>query len=239
MKLYGLTFRGVVAYLASLQLEPPDQIVPLAPGETPQEYSAKRENEKEQYLKELEKLTQFLEFQGRLLDYALFKEIRWLADRYGHYVIEEVLDIAKLVSALQAFPSGAMQLIKQEQKRINELKKQKWRLVREPELQEKIKTTIMEEGKIVDTDYFDPLAEVNEELINAERDLKVLREQENKWWSMGFAMRFAERFQHYKGKGDMRNEALHRFFKEVADFYRRLEVEPSEEMAKIFEGPAA
>ncbi|MCJ7561081.1 hypothetical protein MUO79_10775, partial [Candidatus Bathyarchaeota archaeon] len=182
MKLYGLTFKGVVAYLASINLEPPDKLIPLAPGESLEAYREKRETEKQQYLRELEKITQFLETYGKVLDYAIFTEIRWLANQYGHYIFHDILGIAELVNALQPFPSGAMQLIKQSQKQMNELKKQKWLLLREPELKEKIKTTITEEGKIVETDYYDPLAEVNEELRNAEESLKILRSQENKWW---------------------------------------------------------
>jgi len=239
MKLYGLTFKGAVAYLASINLEPPDKLIPLAPGESLEAYREKREKEKQQYLRELEKITQFLETCGKVLDYAIFTEIRLLADRYGHDIFHGILDIAELVNALQPFPSGAMQLIKQEQKHINELKNQKWQILREPELQHKIKNITVAEGKTVETDYYDPLAEVNEELRNAEESLKILRSQENKWWSMGFAARFAERYQISEGKGDMHNEALHKFFEQVADHFRHLEVESSEKMAKVFRGSTA
>ena len=235
LKIYGLTFKGAVAYLASIKLEPPNKLIPLAPGESLEAYREKRETEKQQYLRELEKITQFLETYGKVLDYAIFKEIHWLADRYGHDIFHGILDIAELVNALQPFPSGAMQLIKQEQKNINELKNQNWQILREPELQHKIKMTITQ-GEIVETDYYDPLAEVNEELRNAEESLKILRSQENKWWSMGFAARFAERYQISAGKGDMHNEALHKFFEQVADHFRHLEVESSEKMSKVFRG---
>ena len=55
-------------------------------------------------------------------------------------------------------------------------------------------------------------------------------------WSMGFAARFAEEFCSQEGKGDMHNEALHRFFEQVAEHFRQLEVEPSEKMTKVFSG---
>ena len=132
-----------------------------------------------------------------------------------------------------------MQLIKQKQKHINELKKRKWQILREPELQEKNKTTITVEGKIAETDFYDPLAYVNEKLKSEEGHLKKLRSQENNWWSMGFAARFAERYRALEGKGDMRNEALHEFFEQVADLFRHLEVESSENMAKVFKGSTA
>ncbi len=53
-----------------------------------------------------------------------------------------------------------------------------------------------------------PLVDVNERLEHAEKCLRILREKENKWWSMGFAACFAEEFCSQEGKGDMHNEAL-------------------------------
>ena len=105
LKIYGLTFKGVVAYLASIKLEPQTNsyLSRLANRLKPTE-----KKEKQQYLRELEKITEFLETYGKVLDYAIFKETRWLADRYGHFIFHDVLDIAKLVNALQPFPSGAM-----------------------------------------------------------------------------------------------------------------------------------
>lgn len=257
MKLYGLTFKGVVAYLSSIwiiekqaienQTGPetvetdkiivePSGIDPLRKGESMEAYRERHEREKEQYLAELEKVTVFLETYGKLLDYPLFKEIRWLKEKYGNFVIKSLINEAKLVNALQPFPSGAMQLIKHTQKEANELKKQKWSLLREPELQEKIETKIIEGDKIVETDCFDPLADVNERLRQAEARLSVLRMQENKWWSMGFAARFAEEHSAHEGKGDMLNESLCRFFEQVAEHFRQFEVEPSEKMTKVFSG---
>jgi DNA-binding Lrp family transcriptional regulator len=233
MKLHGVTPKGVIAYLASLQLEPPDKLIPLSAGETLEEYQAKREKEEEQYRKELEKLARFLETQGRLLDYPLFKETRWLAERYGDAFFDDVLDVARLIAALQPFLPGAMQLAKHYQKQVNKLKEEKLKL---QTTQREIVTIVTEEGKSVETDL---LEDIKEELREAEDFLKTLRDQENKWWSMSFAARFAERFQYHKGKGNMHNETLHAFFKQVADFFRRLEVESSENMAKIFEKPAA
>jgi hypothetical protein len=55
---------------------------------------------------------------------------------------------------------------------------------------------------------------------------------------MGFAARFAERYQISEGKGDMHNEALRKFFEQVADYFRYLEVESSEKMSKLFRGSA-
>jgi len=53
-------------------------------------------------------------------------------------------------------------------------------------------------------DYYDLLAEINEELKLAEENLKILQSKENKWWSIGFAA---------QGKKNLLNEALDEFFK--------------------------
>jgi hypothetical protein len=257
MKLYGLTFKGVIAYLSSISILEqqetenqtitetslqekiilePSTIDPLRKGESIDAYKERHEKEKEQYLKELEKLALFLETYGKVLDYPLFKEIRWLNEKYDHYVFRSLIMQAKIVYALQPFPSGAMQLIKHTQKEVSQLKNQKWWLLREPELQEKIETKIIEGDKIIETDYCDPLSDVNERLRHAEERLRILREKENKWWSMGFAARFAEEFCAQEGKGDMHNEVLRRFFGQVAEHFRQFEVEPSEKMTQVFSG---
>ena len=87
-----------------------------------------------------------------------------------------------------------MQLTKHTQKEVSELRNRKWWIVREPELQGKIETRIIEGDKIAEIDCVDPLADVNKRLAQAEERLGILREKENKWWSMGFAARFAEEF---------------------------------------------
>ena len=256
MKLYGLTFKGVIAHLSSISIleqqetenQPlseteidkiilePSAIDPLHKGESIEAFKERHQKEKEHYLKELEKITVFLETYGKVLDYPLFKEIRWLKERYEHHVFKALINEAKLVNALQPFPSGAMALIKNTQREVNELKKRKWLLLREPELQEKIETKIFEGEKLVETALCDPLSDVNERLRQAEERLRILRVQENKWWSMGFAARFAEEHCFQNGKGDMHNEALGRFFEQVAKHFRQFEVDPSEKMANVFCG---
>lgn len=256
MKLYGLTFKGVIAYLSSISILEQqetgntslgtgemDKIIleplvigPLHKGESIEAFRERHEKEKEQYFRELEKIAVFLETYGKVLDYPLFKEIRWLKDKYEHHIFKSLIRQAKIVNALQPFPSGAMQLIKHTQKEVSAVRNRKWWLLREPELQHKIETRIIEGAKVVETDYFDPLADVNERLGQLEESLRILREKENKWWSMGFAARFAEEFSAQEGKGDMHNETLRRFFEQVAEHFRQLEVEPSEKMTKVFSG---
>jgi hypothetical protein len=215
MKLYGYTFKGVIAYLASIP------------------------NAEKQPRQELEKLTKTLETYGEILDYALFKEVRWLINHYGSHILEALVDTAKLVEDLQPFPTGAMRVLTQTEKQAADLKKRKWKLLKQPKHQEKLTFTILEDGKPVKTVVHDPLAEVTEEIEDAEQQLEILRRHESNWWSMSFAARIAERLQIRQGKGDLHNKELYRFFKQTAEFFRTLQVEPAEKTAQTFKDSTA
>jgi len=236
MKIYGLTFKGVVGYLASFPLEPPPMIGEA--GESVEAFKGRHDKEKERYLREIENLTRFLESYGKLLDYALFKEIRWLTDRYGPNIFHDILDVAKLTEAYPPFPAGAKQMIKHYKKQKKDLERQKQQILKNPDLQEKRVVSITEEGKTEETEY-DPLAEVYEDLRHAEEGLAILLRKENEWWGRRFATLFSERIHFLEGKGNMCNEALHKFFTQVAEKNRELEVESVEKMAEVFRGSTA
>ena len=223
-KLFGLTFRGFVRYLASQpELWHPAEIAAL--GEETEQLKRRQEKKKEEF----SRLLGTIGSHGELLDYAIFKEICWLTDHYGPYLLHDIVDVARLVEA-----SGAMQLVERYQKELSGLKKEKQRILKNPELQRKIKTSIVEDGKTLKTDYYDPLLEIDKRLRSAERCLEVLLRQQNEWWKRMFAARFAERILASPSEGDMHNEALYALFKQVAEKIRELEVEPIEDMANVF-----
>jgi CRISPR/Cas system endoribonuclease Cas6 (RAMP superfamily) len=88
----------------------------------------------------------------------------------------------------------------------------------------------------VEEKEYDPLAEVYESLRRTEEGLAILLTQENEWWGRRFATLLSERIRLRKGRGDMHNEALHKFFTQVAEKIRELEVESLEKTAEIFRG---
>jgi hypothetical protein len=241
MKLYGLTFKGVVAYLSSIStlhenesenntesennetnkiIHDPSSIRPLQKYETIEAYKERKEKEEEKCSKEFEKITVFLETYGKILHYPLFSEIRWLKEKYGHNIFNSLIGEAKIVNDMQPFPSSVMLLVKNTQKKVNDLRNLRWAHLREPEHKIDKKNAELED--------------ITERLKDAEEMLKILRAQENKWWSMGFAARFADEFCQDRGNGNMRNEILQGFFAQVAEYYRRLEVESAEKMTQIF-----
>jgi hypothetical protein len=239
MKVYGLTFKGVVAYLASLELQRPQQIYPLGPGETVESVKEKYAAEKEAYQKQLEEIVVFLERYGRLLNYPLFKEIRWLMERW-RFVVEDILEIAKFIEFYKPFPKGFMQLIKNMRRSLAKLKSDKWEMLRNPQMREPVIIEIME-GKLVKKEQIDPLKDIEEEIQRKERELAVLLQKEEEWWKRSFTAQFAERYESYKPTKDkdMRSKALHELFKKTAEEIRQLEIKPLEKMAMLFKGSAA
>jgi hypothetical protein len=246
--LYGLTFKGATTYLSSITflenpyskdnptkgaeteinqpkaisqlnkttIHLPSGIRPLQKNETIENYQKQQEKERKQYQKELEELAVFLETYGNLLNYPLFSQIRWLKEKYGDNIFRTLTAEAKIILDLKPFPLSGMVLINNYQKRVNDLRKQKWLFLRAPP-----------KKRIGDLDV------IAADLEEAEQTLEILRSKEYKWWRMGFAARVADQLCG-EGRGDMYNEVLADFFAEVAEFFRRLEVEPAEKMTQIF-----
>lgn len=123
-KLFALTFQGFVRYLASQpELWYPNEIVSVREAEA---FKKKQAKKKEDFSRLLE-ITQSY---GKLLDYAIFKEIYWLTERYGPYFVHDVVDVARLVEA-----SGSMELIERYRIKLNQAKKKKQKLLRESEFE--------------------------------------------------------------------------------------------------------
>jgi len=221
--LFSLTFQGFVRYLASQpELWHPKQVAPLRESE---QLRKKQEKKKEEFTK----LLAITESYGELLNYAIFKEIRWLAERYGPYLLHDVVDVARLVEA-----SGAMELVERYRRGLREAMKEKQKIMRNPEFQRKVKMSTVQNEKTLQTSYYDPVAEIDQKVQSAERSLEILLRKQSDWWKRMFAVRFAERILASPAKSDLHNEALYLLFKQVADRIKEFEVEPIEDMARIF-----
>jgi len=222
--LFSLTFKGFVRYLASQpELWHPKEVGSLR--ENAEQLKKRQEKKKEEF----SKLLGITESYGELLKYAIFKEIRWLTERYGPYLLHDVVDTARLVEA-----SGTMELIERYQRELNRAKREKQQLLRNPQFQHNATVRIEENGKTVETSYYDPVAEADRRVKSAERCLEALLRTQAEWWKRMFVARLAERILASPAGGDMHNEALYLLFKQVADKIRELEVEPIEDMAQVF-----
>jgi DNA-binding MarR family transcriptional regulator len=222
--IFSLTFKGFIGYLAS-QTESwrPNVIAPIGDAE-----QLKRSQEKKN--KKLSKLLGITEAYGELLNYAIFREIRWLTERYGSKLLHEVLNIARLVEA----SPGAVEHVERYRKELDQAKREKQRLLRNPDPQNKGKESIVQNGKTVKTSSHDPVEEANIRIRYAELSLKKFLQAQNDWMKQSFAARLAQRILVFPAEGDMRNEALYMLFKQVADEFREAWVEPIEDMAHVF-----
>ena len=180
--LFSLTFQGFVSYLASQpELWHPNEIGTIRDAEV---LKKKQEKKKEEF----SKLLAITQSYGELLNYAIFKEIRWLTERYGPYLLHDVVDVARLVEA-----SGAMELIERYRRKLNQAMKEKQKMLREPEFQRKVKMSTVQDGKTIETSYYDPVAENDQEIQDAERCLEILLRKQTEWWKRMFAARLAEK----------------------------------------------
>ncbi|MDI9576506.1 MAG: hypothetical protein QM398_00035 [Thermoproteota archaeon] len=220
--LFGLTFQGFVRFLASQpELWHPKEIGTVRDVEALKKKQAKKKEE-------FSKLLEITQSCGELLNYAIFKEIYWLTERYGPYFVHDVVDVARLIEA-----SGAMELIERYRTKLIQAKKKKQNQLRELEFERKAKISIQDK-KNVEATYNESIAEIGLEMQDAEKCLEILLQKQADWWKRMFAVRLAERILASPAKGDMHNEALYLLFKQVADKIRELEVEPIEDMAEIF-----
>jgi DNA-binding transcriptional regulator GbsR (MarR family) len=221
--IFSLTFKGFIGYLAS-QTESwrPNVIAPIGDAEQP-----KRSQEKKN--EELSKLLGITEAYGERLNYAIFEEIHWLTERYGPNLLHEVVDIARLVEA----SPGVVEYVERYRKELDLAKREKQRLLRNPDLQNKARSMV-QNGKTVKKSSHDPVKEVNIRIRSAELCLERFLWVQNDWMKQSFAARLAQRILVFPAEGDMCNEALHMLFKQVADEFREAWVEPIEDMAHVF-----
>ncbi len=221
--LFSLTFQGFVRYLASQpELLHPKEIAPLREAEL---LKKKQEKKKEEF----SKLIGITESYGELLNYPIFKEIRWLTERYGPYLLHDVMDVARLVEA-----SGAMELIERYRRELSQAMKEKQKSLRSAEVQREVKMFSVQNGKTLETSYCEPVAKIDQKVRSVERCLEILLRKQTEWWKRMFAVHLAERILLFPAEDDMHNEALYLLFKQVADRIRELEVEPIEDVARIF-----
>ena len=161
--LFGLTFQGFVRYLASQpELWHPNEIGTVREVEALKKNQAKKKEE-------FSRLLEITQSYGELLNYAIFKEIYWLTERYGPYFVHDIVDVARMVEA-----SGAMELIERYRRKLNQATKEKQKMLKEPEFQRKVKMSTIQDGKTVETSYYDPVAENDQDIQDAERCLEIL-----------------------------------------------------------------
>lgn len=234
-KIYTLTFKGVVIYLASFSLEP----VKLdgSAGETREEVIIRIGEDMERYRKEANLLIEFLEFYGKQLDYTIFKQVHWLVDSFPMKteapILSYVLKAARLTKSYFSASTGPSAFVKGLRSEKSRLKKFKRQIKRNPWLG---KITLFQSfgGKKEEKIEVDTYEETVERLKRVEKDLETSLELENEAWKQWFAERFFERIVYLPTKGKMSNEALHRFVSDLLKRKKKREIAALENIVKLF-----
>lgn len=224
IKIYGLSFKGALAYLASISLDPPSRIGKS--GEPTEDLENRYVRGKKAYLEEVKKLTRVVESYGQLLDYAIFKQIRWLAERYSLLIYNLILKVAQPLSSSPPLVGGL-------KKRKRELEREREKLQKHPWLPKKLmlfSTSESPKGQIEEVEI-DFLAEIDEKLKQVEMEMEVVRKAENKLLKQRFAVEFFRKIAILPGKGKMRNETLHVLAKELLEKKKR-EITPLEKVVQ-------
>jgi len=200
-KIYGLTFRGALLYLASLKLEVPKRYG--KPHEPLEAFKERYMKQKKTQIQQLRKLGKFFEYYGKLLDYEVFKQVPWLVERYGPIVYRIMLQIA------QSRDINAISL-RELKRRKASLKEQEKLIKKYPGLQ---KLTSLSSFTVNGRGEWErnPLAEVKEELALLGL---VYKEQEERC-KQSYALALFQRIAYLKTRGKMHNESLHRLVEQL------------------------
>lgn len=231
MSIYGLTFKGVMAYLASFPLKYPTPHGKV--GETTEDFKKRYVQEFREYLKRREDFEKTLEDQGKLLDYVIFKEIRWLAKHYiESHICSLFLQISESVEAYSRSPESPAQ-------RIRRLQREKSNLIREKEerpamLPKKLIMFTEVNGKRKEWEV-DLSEELNNKISQKDQELKVWREIEHKLLEQRFSEQFFRQLSYYKNEGEMHNEALRQSARGLLEKMKR-EIAPWEKIVGLFSG---
>jgi hypothetical protein len=221
-RLLGLTFKGFMLYLLSYPKLP--NVEPLSSqNEEPKQIYERYRKIYSAIWEEIKRLLKIMESNGNLLDYAILKEIRWLAKK-NITIPWVILETADSICSHPPFTLDANSLIDKTQTGIRRLESEKTSLDN-PVIR-----------KAFSEDQYDNPFELNQrKLEHARQNLRSLLQLEDELWRRDFAKLFACRFQYLVGVKNMKNKELGVFFKQVAE-KGRIEVEPAEKMANLFSG---
>lgn len=237
IKVFSLTFKGVLAYVTSVSLVPPPVLGWL--NENPEEFKKRHRHENKRYWKKMEQFVEFLEFYGKLLDYPIFKEIRWLTKNYGKpYICSVIIGVARLIERLSISPTGASQMIKELKKQIRKLEKERKVYENNPWLR-KMSMYATIDGKEEEKEEWevDILRQTNNRIKSVERNLQATLNYERNWLQKHFAELFLGRIIYTTPeKSTTLNEELYKLSKELLDRKLNREIIPLKKAVALFGG---
>ncbi len=215
IKVYSLTFQGIVSYLDSYSLTEPSHVGKL--NESTETFKERYFNEKNSYLKDLNELMNIVEKWGLISTHPIFAEIQWFLKYYPKEIIGSIiLDLAKFVYSSLPHTSYS-NFISQLRKEKAKLKREQ-KLIKElPKSLQKIQITSWFGDKSApkSTDEIDFLKKVNFQIKQTDINLERMLEDRNNFLQNNFAELFFERIHVIQTKEKNPNKTLHNLAKDL------------------------
>lgn len=221
--LYSLTFKGVLKYIAIMELE-------KCPSNTPGEDYLKKIDEFKKSPafhkrnKQLDELQTFLSNIGKEFNYPFFSEIAWLVDNYGKIVLSPFMVGSAEKTLLQKWPEKGV--LEHEKGAKQELTKYKKNLEKNPAFQEKVRIAKTKNPKVLD------LAECMSLLKHHSENVNNLLKGEYSWLQKTFAESFFESIHFFAKASKKKAKSIN---KPLTDYAEALLKEKKQTLASLEE----
>jgi len=228
MKIYGLTFKGALKHLASIELARPRTIG--KPEETIEDFRKRLIVEYKRYFEQTKEITDFIHFHNEQLDFTIFQEIEWLSNSYGLIAYEMILEISKsILTSSSAYPFSKM--AGQQNSEQRELRKRINMFKQKPFLRNM--TIFIDSGQGQrEEQEIDFLSDDINRLRHLEMEFSLLRKGENEFLKRAFAYSFLERVAFMKRKKGPGNKSLRKFAKNLLKIRKEQEITPLENVVR-------
>lgn len=228
--IYGLTFKGAIAYLSLEGLERP--LGYGMAGESKEEFMKQYLASRTRYVERLEELRNFLKSAIESLDYQIFNQIDWLLGNYGILVLHVVVELAKNQIAnpprfFKAIEKGQRMEERQLLQTIEMMKKN-------PSLRKMVRSCDDGKGNR-ETEEMDFLRIEESKLEQLRREMELSIKNENEHWKKLFSYNFFERLSYLRKTTNNRNELLAKMVKELLE-ERKNSLAPLERIVEKLEG---
>ena len=201
-KEYGLTFKGILAYLSLAKLERPKTV--WTNNETEKEILEQYREGCNEYNKNINEIRNVLKLSGEQLNFPIFKEIDWLSESFGIYIYELIREISKNQKNNQTNFFGASKL--QFEKKRQDLDRSITIKKKNPFLQKFILFT--EDGTGRKETEINSLEDDKKELMQINDLIASSNSSENTYLKNLFADQFFERLGHLPKNKTGKNEPL-------------------------------
>lgn len=229
MKIYGLTFKGALKHLASIDLpQPKTESWHKAARET----SMKRlMDEYNIYFTKVTEAKKVLNLYGDKFNFIIFQQIDWLAKNFGLFVIELIIEISKTIKSLS--PPVLFRQVTTQQK----LKERKKMINQLPFLRNVTPFSDKGEGRKEEQTIdrlSEMLSEIENRILQLELEAPIIQKGENNSLKDSFEVFFLERVACLKRKTGKGNKPLQKLARKLLKQRKKQTISKLERVIKQF-----